>query len=163
MVFTAKSQPRCPAADATRLSGGGNAAAAGTPAPRTTAPLHLKAAGNLQRWTICLHGPASPQKQSPEGSLADSTAGDWCCGNLSTKMHKRLVPSNTEKKAFTRIKEKKGGKNFQAYLSILKQKTANHYDPTLQAMGSPSISQWMSPVGQQLVAQLVLATGFWLL
>lgn len=48
-------------------------------------------------------------------------------------------------------------------MSSLNQKSPNYYNPTLQAIRSPSISQWMGPGGQQLFAQLVLATKFWLL
>lgn len=69
VVFTIKSQPHHPATDASILSGGGKAVAAGTPASHTTASVHLKSAGNLQIQTTHLHDLPSSQKQSPEVPL----------------------------------------------------------------------------------------------
>jgi len=112
VVFTIKSQRHQPAADASGLSGGGKAAAAGEPASHTTAPTHPKAAGNLQIWTIHLHDLASSQKQSPEVSLTDSDGQRSVPWKRLHEDAQEITSFEYRQKAFTRIKEEKGGKNF---------------------------------------------------
>lgn len=112
VVFTIKSQPHRPATNASCLPGGGKAATAGTPASHTTAPLHLKAAGNLQIWIIRLHDLASSQKQSPEVSPTDSDGRRPVLWNHLHEDAQEITSFKRGQKAFTRIKEKKGGKNF---------------------------------------------------